>query len=284
MDITSGQAQALYVGEYVQSYVAASPDHRFIASIQAKGRGNLFKNNLIILDYDGNVLHEINSDVREVSWSPDGNKVAYITGTYAEVGRGFDPTGSWIFSLESESTEEIGLLTAYDIKWAQFDNRIYLEGYQTNDDGYDYGVFCYDPSSRNLYKTDYHGINFSSTGKYYIALFGEIRLSKVFERVTNREIKLRGIDIGRQWYRWAGNDILLVIGIDTTEAAGWPKTRIWYTYLYSLENHNILVRTAGTPIFSFETDGIRKLVMEGETYSILSGERVRSLPNKVMIH
>ena len=54
------------------------------------------KNRMIILDTLGNVIHEINEDVRRYDWSPDGSKIVFITGTWWEKPR-YNLTGYWNF-------------------------------------------------------------------------------------------------------------------------------------------------------------------------------------------
>jgi hypothetical protein len=59
------------------------------------------RNRLLILRPDGTTLRAVEADVRVYSVSPDGARLAYITGTYYEGGAGFKPNGAFLLDLAS---------------------------------------------------------------------------------------------------------------------------------------------------------------------------------------
>ena len=146
------------------------------------------KNLMVFIDPEGNEITTLDEDVRKFSWSPDGEKIAYVTGTYDE-DKGFMSTGLYLFDLTDGSKRQIAP-RAYYVNWAVFDSCIYYEG------------FKYDPTTGKTEKTSYHGINFSPDGKYYIALssmeYPRLYISASNEEITD-QVKLKLGYVPRSW-------------------------------------------------------------------------------------
>jgi WD40 repeat protein len=179
-------------------WISVSPNREFIAGIEPE---DSTKNRLLIIDPKGNITHLIIDDVRKYDWSPDGEKIAYITGTYYEGGVGFMTTGVWIFNLRDHSKTQIkkdfphqtvkttgGELFeggGFQINWTEHDSNIYIQDF-----GHVGGVYRYNTKISKSEKVDYKGIDFSPDGKYYARSIPEldyqVYLAETNEPVTER--------------------------------------------------------------------------------------------------
>lgn len=122
-----------------------------------------------------------------VSWSPDGNSIAYIKYVGTTSG-GTTPEGAFLFDTANGKEEKI-LEDAYDLHWALFDSCIYVADYF---DSYE-RVQKYDPATKRLVKTPYQSVRFSPDGRYYFEYYREdskpscIRLRSTNEDISNKE-------------------------------------------------------------------------------------------------
>jgi hypothetical protein len=158
------------------------------------------RNSMVIIDTGGNEIDVLEEDVRELSWSPDGEKIAYITGTYREGGVGFKTTGVWIYDLKHKTRTRIRKDFPHrqiegiegggiEIAWAGHDNNIYIRDFDYLD-----GIYRYNTESGKSEKSDCKGIDFSPDGKYYIGE-GKMYLTATNEDITDR-LKTR---FGPEW-------------------------------------------------------------------------------------
>ncbi len=171
---------------YLQT-LSVSPNDSLIAvvrtkrgeiSIEKKGYEVLPKNNLIILDRNGNLLYTFEEDIRKVAWSPGSDKLACIAGTYHEGGFGFTPTGVWVYDINTGEKKKIAE-RARQIRWAEFDNNIYFKKYR------------YNPETDKIDTTNFKDIYFSPNGKYYFVPSNPEAETEfqLYETATNKEIK-----------------------------------------------------------------------------------------------
>ena len=120
--------------------------------------------------------------VREYVWSPDGNKIAYITGDSYDGGLGFKTTGTWIYDLTTDETKKI-----YDaglaVFWAAFDNNLYI-WYPDQPE-----VRRYNVGTDTLESTSYKDIYFSPDGQYYYSPGREGTEVDFYLTQTNASIK-----------------------------------------------------------------------------------------------
>jgi WD40 repeat protein len=179
-------------------WISVSPNRKFIAGIEPE---DSIRNRLLVIDPQGNVMNVIPDDVRKYDWSPDGNSIAYITGTYYEGGVGFMTTGVWIFDLNDKTKIQIkkdfphqtvktagGELTeggGFEINWAQHDSNIYIQDF-----GYLDGVYRFNTKIGKSEKVDYKGIDFSPDGKYYAKSIPELDY-QVYLTETNQPVTER---------------------------------------------------------------------------------------------
>jgi WD40 repeat protein len=179
--------------------VSVSPNGKYVAAIETT-RGVtppgehdysvLPKNFLVFIDVDGKEITRLDEDVRKYSWSPDGNEIAYITGTYSEDGDiGFKTTGLHIFSLEDGNKKEVAP-KAYYVNWVSFDSCIYFSDLRK--------VFKYDPVTAKTEETPYYGINFSPDGEYYTTSSTE-EPYQVYSTKTNQPVTERLLARFKHW-------------------------------------------------------------------------------------
>ncbi|MCD6249475.1 MAG: PD40 domain-containing protein [candidate division Zixibacteria bacterium] len=165
------------------------------------------RNNLVICDLKGTVLRSTDDDVRNLSWSPDGSKIAYITGTYRE-GPVFRADGALV--LDVETGDKIQIIkdfphqsvsgcpgVGYSLNWATHDGNIYIQ--DATPCG---GNYMYNTQSGKTVAVPYKGIHFSPDGKYYLAIIPEDG-NYLYETATNRDItdETRAV-LGGMPYSW----------------------------------------------------------------------------------
>lgn len=153
------------------------------------------KNSMVFTDTDGKEITRLDENVRKFSWSPDGDAIAYITGTYREDGDiGFTTTGVFVFDLTDGSKRQIkkdfphspvrGYKGGgYDINWAVHDTNIYVKEFG----GSLGGNYSYNTKTGRTEKVPYSGIHFSPDGKYYLAL-SSMEYPRLYVSSNNLEI------------------------------------------------------------------------------------------------
>lgn len=153
------------------------------------------KNSMVFINPEGKEMGRLDADVRKFSWSPDGRKIAYITGTYYEGGVGFKTTGVWIFDLAKKSRKRIKKDFSHrkmddfegggiEIRWASHDNNVYIRDFDYLD-----GIYRYSTAAGKSERVDYHGIDFSPDGKYYIGeQAGDTIHQRLYLSASNIEI------------------------------------------------------------------------------------------------
>ena len=238
------------------------------------------KNSLVFIDVYGNEITTLDDDVRKLSWSPDGEKIAYIAGTYYEGGVGFKTTGVYIFDLRDKTKKQIkkdfpfeplrGFEGGgYEINWARHDSNIYIRDFS-----YLGGIYRYDTTTGKSEKADYKGIDFSPDGMYYKAIEGtHVYLTATNEDITSQLIAKFGPEWSRVALAWVFdkghclhvvNHILepVVIGKFSSGKDRWGYP-VKHNVLYDVEEDRLVKEvtmpmsrwTASLGKLVFETDG-----------------------------
>lgn len=238
MDPTSRQQAPIfrpYYEWYYERSLSVSPNDTFFAFIERK-RGEFYSQEaarqgrydvlpklyLRIIDYKGELIQTI-EDAQRYVWSPDGNKVAFITYDLKDADYSFRcPTGVWICNIETGEKNKIAQ-KAQKITWVQFNNCVYFYDWERV-------VYKWDSKTDKIDTTDYKDTHFSPDGIYYYYLphpevGGSIEL---YEKNTNKNISyVLPQDLG-SLYGWVFNQghFLLFIKkevITRTEGTGVVK-------------------------------------------------------------
>lgn len=115
---------------------------------------------LLVLSADGKKITSF-AHGREFSWSPNSRFLAYTTGDVEGIYT-IHPTGTFFYDQCLEMTIKIFDKGDY-LSWSQSDDSLYI---WDESDG-DLHVWRYDPLTQKVVETNYNGISFSSTGRYY---------------------------------------------------------------------------------------------------------------------
>jgi len=228
-DTTTNEKKTIFntVGLYGVSF-SLSPSDTIIAVLVtergivppgAHDYSVLPKNSMVFIDLDGNEVARLDEDVRKFSWSPDGEKIAYIIGTYYEGGVGFKTTGVGIFDLKDKSkirikkdfphrTIEGFIGGGIEINWARHDSNIYIRDFDYLD-----GIYRYNITTGKSEKVAYHGINFSPDGRYYLSIssmdYPHLYVSSTNEEITDR-VKSKLGYVPRSWMPEQNHHMLAV--------------------------------------------------------------------------
>lgn len=139
---------------------------------------------LRIVNRNGELIHSLKHAQRYV-WSPDGNRIAYITFdlTYADY-QDRRPTGLYVFDITSGQLERIDK-TPTELFWAPHNGRLYF----TTRYALDRSVFEWNPESSKVVETSYKDIYFSPDGKYYLSLNKvEYKPVQLYDASSNEEL------------------------------------------------------------------------------------------------
>jgi hypothetical protein len=141
-------------------------------------------NSLVVIDADGNVLRSVDRDVRRVVFSPDGESLGFLTGSYYDGGIGFKPGGAFTLDVESGEVEAIpDVDLPYEIEWAR-DGGIYLKVLALEGGP---AVWRYDVRSQTLTE--------SPGGAFHLSPDGAFSLQLAYETVESGECEpQRGVD------------------------------------------------------------------------------------------
>jgi hypothetical protein len=207
MDLTTGKTRMIYEAgaDYLDS-IKVSPSDTIIAllvsyaGVTPPGEHDysvLPRNLLVFVDPEGNEIATLDEDVRSFSFSPEGERVAYIAGTHHEGGLGFHATGVGIFDLRRlqktpivrdflEDTAQNRESTGHDVTWARHDSLIYVRDF-----GYRSGNYRYDPRLGKSERVNCYAVDFSPDGEFYIQQPVEGLDLRVFRTSTNEDVTER---------------------------------------------------------------------------------------------
>lgn len=203
IDLKDSTREVIYRGVNLRmDKLTLSPDYKYIAAI--KGSGSFIKTNemLIITKDEGKEVVTFKDDIRKYTWSPDGGKIAYITGEDIE-SRGLNSTGVWVYDIAKNEKKKVAV-KANDIEWLPIGD-IYVIDYEKKYDKkkkgeiiYNSLVYSYKDKVNKEHKLK--GVKFSLDGKYSILVspqYGDITADENSMRINiydRRADKLIPID------------------------------------------------------------------------------------------
>lgn len=193
MDIATNEETPIFKPRYKWHQVlTVSPNDTLFAFIEKKpgefhseessrqGRYDVWPEAFIrVVSRNGSLLHTLEDGMR-YTWSPDGNKIAFITFDIKDADLTYRyPTGLWIFDTMSGEKKKVAA-SARRIKWAEFDNNLYFTQYSA-------AVLRYNTERAMVESTVYRGIDFSPDGKYYFVPYDPVaeRKRQIYNTDTN---------------------------------------------------------------------------------------------------
>jgi len=152
-------------------------------AVMASQEGRFADARLLVLTADGKQITSFPQS-RDFSWSPDSQALAYITGDWVGVDT-FQSTGTWLYDQRLKVTRKI-FDTGDFLAWSQSDNSLYIWDVS---DG-DLHILRYDPLTQKVVETDYRGIYFSPSGRYYHSALppNGVGTFDVFDTKTNQPL------------------------------------------------------------------------------------------------
>ena len=135
LDLATGSESLLYTSPYPEiRSVKLSFDGSLVALVEVDidtKASHLQVNHLKVFHVSGSIVYTGHLDVREYVWDPQSNRLAYITGSFREGARSFDPTGLYLkdFQTDKELRIPTGDLKPYAIRWVNnsTEDAIYIE-------------------------------------------------------------------------------------------------------------------------------------------------------------
>jgi len=194
VDSLTGDKELIYSTDrgYVDN-VSLSPNRKYIAALEPVMDT---VTRLIILNPSGEILHALYGNVKLYDWSPDGYKIAYITGGFLDEGVGMKPTGVYVFDLNDSTKTRITKDFphrkferykggGHNLRWARHDGNLYIvEVPQAG------GNYMYDPRTGKTTQVSHKGIYFSPDGKYYFSRPAE-DFPRMYVTATDEDISER---------------------------------------------------------------------------------------------
>ncbi len=150
-----------------------SPDAKLIALLRGYTGWLGQQSELIILDKERRQeVLSFRDEIADYKWSPDSNKIVYITGGDVE-GRGFRSTGVWVYDLQKKEKIKIAE-KANDVEWfptgdicvVVYENKSERKGKGEAV----YNSFIYRYADKAVEGVGLKGVKFSLDGKYSITV------------------------------------------------------------------------------------------------------------------
>lgn len=192
-----GRTPIIYQTSEKAVYKIQVSKNQFISAIEVTegvldGRGYEVtpQHKLIIISPDGRLIDIINDNIQEYDWSPNSDKIAYITGSYSETGRyGFRPDGkAYIYNINTKVKMEIdGINNPIGVFWGRDENTVYVKDARKKDGKQ---IYRYILDSEYLEITDYHDFYFSPSEEYYFSLLDMDHTFTLYKTDTNQPMQL----------------------------------------------------------------------------------------------
>jgi hypothetical protein len=232
---------------------------------------------LLILSLNGKVLASFQQG-REFSWSQDSRFLAFTTGVLESVYE-MKSTGTWLYDLRLQNAKKIFDKGDY-IGWSRHDQSLYIW------DEFDARrhIFRYDLVTGGISPTNFQGIHFSPTGRYYHGTRSHgIGTVDVFETKTNQPFISQRPKIAKLMRRariigWAPEGDVLILEVHRPELSNeedpYGRTD---TVLYDVPNDIARIIPGGS-ILGWQR--AQAVVREAESISKRSLTTLPLLPDK----
>ena len=215
----------------VISDLMISPDAKHIAFIEDCIKGpptteQMHTFFLRILTVEGKEVVSIENGVK-YAWSPDGEDIAFIRGTYRDAGFGFSSMGMAIWNKSTQEIVDLDAGYPYALHWASFDEHLYIKGI---------GVMRVDIEERSAEPTPLLDIDFSPDGKHYLRFQKALPPYTLYTTETNQPVDKGPVaealmDILNYYYYvcWLNAENLILYDFQV-------RTDPWNCYVLNIEN------------------------------------------------
>ena len=290
LDITTGEETLIFEQRYTaQQFLTVAPNNTLVAFSEIKpgiyhtaearhqGRYDVWAEAYIrVISPDGRLLHTLEDGIK-YTWSPDGNKIAYVTFDLNDADYTYrSPTGLWIYDLATGERKKIAAY-ARSLKWAEFDHNLYFTQRSA--------VLRYNPDSGVIDATAYLGMGFSPDGEYLFRRTndGDYQF-RLYETGSNRDISERlptklGPPI--KWISGQGHFLLFTKAEVITKTRGPGLVKVVISRKVIKARHFLFDVETGRVIKGF--DGLpSKWVGNGQAIAVERGGKVvlEGLPDK----
>lgn len=146
------------------------------------------RSRLTVFDWEGAVRQVLDAEVHRYIWCCRLDTIIAILGPYREEGVGFRYESVVIFDVRTGQRTPINLPEPVKaLAWADFDLSVYFLPIRSPQ-----RAIRFDPTTSNVSRTDYRGISFSPSGRYYLyhqlGATGEEPGWHLVERESGREM------------------------------------------------------------------------------------------------
>ena len=213
------------------SDIKISPDGRLISFVELCMEGPStadlsYTFFLRILTVEGKEVVSIENGVK-YAWSPDGEDIAFIRGTYRDAGFGFSSMGMAIWNRSTQEIVDLDAGYPYALHWASFDEHLYIKGI---------GVMRVDIEERSAEPTPLLDIDFSPDGKHYLRFQKALPPYTLYTTETNQPVDKGPVaealmDILNYYYYvcWLNAENLILYDFQV-------RTDPWNCYVLNIEN------------------------------------------------
>lgn len=195
----------------VISTLQVAPKGRLLAAIETQvddDYSTVPRNHLVLLDAVGQVVHRVDRDVQTYTFSPDGQKLAYVVGRWFEGGVGFLPEALYVLDLGSWQEHAVPEVTSpYALHWLRTEDEDAIFARTLGGlpgSGLPGGVMRYDVRRNEAQVEPTGAFHLSPDGLYYFKrtdeLIAEGRCARqqktcveVYERQSGQQIALAGL-------------------------------------------------------------------------------------------
>lgn len=179
-ELSSQRARPLYRTRRDLVYdLAVAPGNRYTAALESvdgqletRELGEVEyvrppRNELVVLDAKGGVVCRVLENVQRYSFGPDGDRLAYLVGSYYEGGVGFRPEGVFLLEIDGCRSRRIAASDVYEVAWSGSGRgaTLHLRGLDPEPSR---RVLRYDPPSRRLEPAPNGAFHVSGDGRFFL--------------------------------------------------------------------------------------------------------------------
>ncbi len=218
-DLKTGVKTKVYeiTGQYLGN-PRVSPSGKVVA-VQASQDERFHIAQLLVLTADGGKIASF-AQGREFSWSPDSRFLAYTTGDLKQTYT-LQSSGTWLYDQLLKTSTQIHD-KGHFVAWSQNGHNLYI----WDESDARPLVLRYDITTQKSVLTDYRGIYFSPTGRYYHGEPSPKRgtTPEIFDAQNNRPIlthrpRIAALIVSARIVGWASEGDVLILEVNRQDLA-----------------------------------------------------------------